>query len=119
MGDPVSEDVNAMLIRSIRWTSIRPRCDGFRLDAVKHVPSYFFGQQSGANKDPSSAGFLGRTQAQFNLTHGYTDWSNHRNTAFALARRAMTPCFSANISARRRIRTITSPRACGSRTMTS
>ncbi len=82
MGDPIAEDVNGMLIRSIKWTIDQTHCDGFRLDAVKHVPSYFFGQQSG-NKDPSSAGYLGRAQAQFNLTHGYSDWSNHRNSTYS------------------------------------
>ena len=82
MGTVVAEDVNAMLIRSIRWTIDQTHCDGFRLDAVKHVPSYFFGQQSGT-KDPSSAGYLGRAQAQFNLTHGYSDWSNHRNSTYS------------------------------------
>lgn len=82
MGDPVPEDVNAMLIRSVRWTIDQTGCDGFRLDAVKHVPSYFFGQQSGA-KDPSSAGYLGNAQAQYNLTHGFTDWSNHRNSNYS------------------------------------
>ncbi|HZJ15136.1 MAG TPA: hypothetical protein VFD27_08815, partial [Chthoniobacteraceae bacterium] len=41
MGDPVAEDVNGMLIRSIRWEIDQTHCDGFRLDAVKHVPSYF------------------------------------------------------------------------------
>ncbi len=82
MGNPVAEDVNGMLIRSIRWTIDQTGCDGFRLDAVKHVPSYFFGLQSGA-KDPSSAGYLGNAQAQFNLTHGYSDWSSHRNSAYS------------------------------------
>lgn len=82
MGDPVPEDVNAMLLRANRWTVDQTKCDGFRLDAVKHVPSYFFGQQSG-NKDPSSDGYLGAAQAQFNLTHGYTDWSNHRNSTYS------------------------------------
>ncbi len=82
MGDPVAEDVNGLLIRSIRWTIDQTHCDGFRLDAVKHVPSYFFGQQAG-NKDPSSAGYLGRAQAQFNLTHGYSDWENHRNSTYS------------------------------------
>jgi glycosidase len=82
MGDPIAEDVNGMLIRSIKWTIDQTHCDGFRLDAVKHVPSYFFGQQSG-NKDPASTGYLGRAQAQFNLTHGYSDWSNHRNSTYA------------------------------------
>ena len=37
MGNPVSEDVNAMLIRSGRWILDRTHADGFRLDAVKHV----------------------------------------------------------------------------------
>jgi glycosidase len=82
MGDPVSEDVNGMLIRSIMWTIDQTACDGFRLDAVKHVPSFFFGQQNG-DKDPASVGYLGRAQAQFNLTHGYSDWSNHRNSTFS------------------------------------
>jgi glycosidase len=82
MGNPVAEDVNSMLIRSIRWTVDQTQCDGFRLDAVKHVPAYFFGQQNG-DKDPSSAGYLGSAQAQYNLTHGYTDWSNHRNSTYS------------------------------------
>ncbi|MEO7318770.1 MAG: hypothetical protein ABIZ56_07255, partial [Chthoniobacteraceae bacterium] len=90
MGNPVAEDVNAMLIRSIRWTIDQTGCDGFRLDAVKHVPqgwpvgapTLFFGQQTGS-KDSSSTGYLGRAQAQFNLTHGYSDWSNHRNSSYS------------------------------------
>ena len=82
MGDPVAEDVNGLLIRSIRWTIDQTACDGFRLDAVKHVPSYFFGQQNG-DKDPSSAGFLGNAHAQFNLSRGFSDWANHRNSCFS------------------------------------
>ncbi len=75
------EDVNAYLIRAIRWELDQTKCDGFRLDAVKHVPGYFFGQQSGADKDSSDAGYLGGIQLQFNLTHGFND-SNHRNSNF-------------------------------------
>ncbi len=82
MGDPVAEDVNAMLIRSGRWVVDRTHCDGFRLDAVKHVPDYFFGQQSGSDKDRSSAGFLGQAQEQFNITRGFSDWENHRDSVF-------------------------------------
>ncbi len=82
MGNPVAEDVNTMLIRATRWTIDQTGCDGFRLDAVKHVPSYFFGLQTGT-KDPSSAGYLGNAQAQYNLTHGYTDWTNHRNSNYS------------------------------------
>ncbi|MEX2605808.1 MAG: hypothetical protein WD708_00545 [Kiritimatiellia bacterium] len=45
------------------------RVDGLRLDAVKHIPAFFFGQQSGAGKDSSGAGYLGAMQDQFNLTY--------------------------------------------------
>lgn len=80
-GGIYTEDVNAYLIRSIRWLVHETRCDGFRLDAVKHVPGYFFGDQSGSDKDTNNAGYLGGAQLQFNLTHGFTD-SNHRNSNF-------------------------------------
>lgn len=83
MGNPVAEDVNGMLIRSARWTMDVTNCDGYRLDAVKHVPSYFFGQQNGL-KDGSGAGYLGQIQEQFNATHGYDDWSNHRDSNYSL-----------------------------------
>ena len=75
------EDVGAYLIRSVRWTLDTTKCDGFRLDAVKHVPSYFFGTQSGVNKDSDPAGYVGSIQLQFNLTHGFND-TNHRNSNF-------------------------------------
>lgn len=81
MGNPVPEDVNAMLIRSARWTMDRTKVDGFRLDAVKHVPDYFFGQQGG-DKNPSNAGYMGGAQEQFNLVRGFLDWDNHRDTVF-------------------------------------
>src|SRR4051812_47368662 len=75
------EDVNSYLIRSVRYLIDQTKCDGLRLDAVKHVPAYFFGQQSGADKDTSSAGYVGNAQLQFNFTHGFSD-SNHRNSNF-------------------------------------
>jgi len=76
-----TEDVGAYLIRAARWEMNRTRADGLRLDAVKHVPDYFFGQQSGADKDSSSAGYLGGIQWQFNRTRGFTD-TNQRNSVF-------------------------------------
>jgi len=82
MGNPVPEDVNGMLIRSARWLMDRTKCDGFRLDAVKHVPDYFYGQQSGANKDSSNAGYIGGAQEQFNVVRGFSDWDNHRDSVF-------------------------------------
>jgi len=75
------EDVGAYLIRAARWKIDRTKADGFRLDAVKHVPDYFFGQQSGAGKDTNSAGYLGGVQWQFNRTRGFSD-ANHRDSVF-------------------------------------
>jgi len=75
------EDINSLLLRSVRYLFDQTKCDGLRLDAVKHVPGYFFGRQSGANKDESFAGYLGQAQLQFNITHGFND-SNQRNSNF-------------------------------------
>jgi hypothetical protein len=75
------EDVGAYLIRAARWKMDRTKADGLRLDAVKHVPDYFFGQQSGADKDTSDAGYLGGVQRQFNRTRGFSD-ANHRDSVF-------------------------------------
>jgi hypothetical protein len=75
------EDVGGYLIRAARWKIDRTKADGLRLDAVKHVPDYFFGQQSGTNKDTSDAGYLGGVQRQFNLTRGFSD-ANHRDSVF-------------------------------------
>jgi len=82
MGNPVPEDVNQMLFRQVRWFVDVAKPDGFRLDAVKHVPSFFFGQQSGADRDSSNSGYNGQIQEQFNITRGHTDWGNQRNTVF-------------------------------------
>ena len=79
MGNPVVEDVGAYLIRAVTWELDRTGADGFRLDAVKHVPAYFFGA---AGSDTSDAGYCGGIQRQFNLTHGFSDWNNHRDACF-------------------------------------
>ena len=76
-----TEDVGGYLIRAVRWKMDRTMADGLRLDAVKHVPDYFFGQQSGADKDSSDAGYLGGVQRQFNRTRGFSD-GNHRDSVF-------------------------------------
>ncbi len=73
------EDVNAYLIRAVRWKMDRTKADGLRLDAVKHVPSYFFGA---AGNDASQVGYVGGMQRQFNLSRGYEDWGNLRDTVF-------------------------------------
>jgi len=80
MGNPVSdEDVGAYLIRAVRWLMDRTRADGLRLDAVKHVPDYFFGAY---NSDTSGAGYTGGAQVQFNLSRNFSDWGNHRDSVF-------------------------------------
>ncbi len=75
-----SEDVGGYLCRNVRWIISQTKADGLRLDAVKHVPDYFFGTYG---SDSSSAGYCGNAQWQFNMTHGYSDWSNHRDSCFS------------------------------------
>ncbi len=72
-GVPVPEDVNAYLIRAAIWTLSMTRCDGFRLDAVKHVPSGFFGATSAnPSVDESTfSGYTGAIQAMYDYVHGY------------------------------------------------
>ncbi len=77
--DFFEEDVGAYLCRNVRWIMHTARLDGLRLDAVKHVPDYFFGAY---NDDASSAGYCGNAQWQFNMSRGYSDWSNHRDSNF-------------------------------------
>ncbi|NCA82086.1 MAG: hypothetical protein EOM72_05010 [Opitutae bacterium] len=81
MGNPVAEDVNSLLFRALRWFTDKARADGYRLDAVKHVPAYFFGKMD-SPKDGANWGYGGQAQEQFNITRGYSDWDNHRDTVF-------------------------------------
>jgi glycosidase len=71
-GQPVPELVEDYLTRAAMWTLYTTKADGFRLDAVKHVPSQFFGDYS-----TSWRGYLGGIQAMFDYTHGY---GNNVNT---------------------------------------
>ncbi len=83
MGNPNIEDVNTLLFRAVRWFIDKSYADGFRLDAVKHVPYYFFGKTYDP-KDSSNWGYNGQIQEQFNITRGFSDWDNHRDTVFDL-----------------------------------
>ncbi len=65
-GVPVVEDVNSYLIRAVIWELNETKCDGFRLDAVKHVPSGFFGDST-----VTWNGYCGAIQAMFDYVHGY------------------------------------------------
>lgn len=65
-GDLIVEDVNAYLIRAAMWTLNETKCDGFRFDAVKHVPSTFFGSTSS-----DASGYTGALQTMYDYVHGY------------------------------------------------
>ena len=65
-GVPISEYVENYEIRAAMWTLYTTKCDGFRLDAVKHVPSNFFGSSGNV-----WAGYTGGIQAIFDWVHGY------------------------------------------------
>jgi glycosidase len=67
-GDPVSEDVNAHLIRAAMWMMNETKCDGFRFDAVKHTPATFFGDTTA-----TTGGYVGAVQTMFDYVHGYGD----------------------------------------------
>lgn len=80
-GDPVSEDVNAYLIRAARWTMHETKCDGFRFDAAKHVVPDFFGEWKGAGNWGSYLGYCGAIQAEYDILHGFND-GDTRNSLF-------------------------------------
>ena len=65
------EDVSTYLCRAVAWTLYMTKCDGFRLDAVKHVPVNFFGNETGQTDDPSFGGYTGAIQAMYDYVHGY------------------------------------------------
>lgn len=65
-GDPVAEDVNGYLLRAAMWMLNETKCDGFRFDAVKHVPSGFFGATPA-----TTDGYVGAIQTMFDYVHGY------------------------------------------------
>ena len=71
LGQPVSEYAQDYLDRAVAWTLYLTKCDGFRLDAVKHVPVGFFGAETGQSDDPSFAGYTGAIQAMYDYVHGY------------------------------------------------
>ena len=85
-GDPVAEDVNAYLIRSAMWLVSETKCDGFRLDAVKHTPSGFFGATSA-----TAEGYTGGIQAMFDYVHGYG--ANVRTNGYVEGDDSRNSCF--------------------------
>ena len=74
-----TEDVNAYLMRAVRWKMYVTKADGLRLDAVKHVPASFFGSPSGENTP--FLGYTGNIQLSFLRTRGF-ETSNPRESFF-------------------------------------
>jgi len=70
-GQPSPEYVQDYLCRNVAWTVYMTKCDGFRLDAVKHVPVGFFGSETGLTDDSSFSGYTGAIQAMYDYVHGY------------------------------------------------
>ncbi|HXR04956.1 MAG TPA: alpha-amylase family glycosyl hydrolase [Verrucomicrobiae bacterium] len=90
-GQPVPEYVQDYLDRAVAWTLYMTKCDGFRLDAVKHVPVTFFGVETGQTDDPSFSGYTGAIQAMYDYVHGfgsndlgngYLETDGNRNSTF-------------------------------------
>ena len=76
--DFYKEDTWSYSMRAVRWLVDRTKVDGLRLDAVKHVPAYFFGDWDNYTSD---GGYTGQSQLQYNRTRGFSD-ANHRDTMF-------------------------------------
>lgn len=70
-GQPVAEDVTTYECRAVAYTLYLTKCDGFRLDAVKHIPVDFFGAETGQTDDPNFVGYTGAIQAMYDYVHGY------------------------------------------------
>jgi len=90
-GQPVPEDASTYLCRAVAYTIYTTGCDGFRLDAVKHTPVGFFGNETGQTDDPSFAGYTGAIQAMYDYVHGfgsnvtgngYVETDGNRNSLF-------------------------------------
>jgi hypothetical protein len=90
-GQPVPELVEDYLTRAAMWTLYTTKCDGFRLDAVKHVPSPFFGDYS-----TSWRGYLAGIQGMFDYTHGYG--SNVLGNGYVEANDNRNSCFDTEAS---------------------
>ncbi|MBL9032233.1 MAG: hypothetical protein JNM80_11075 [Phycisphaerae bacterium] len=43
-GDPIADNGTGLLMRWTQWTLDEFKVDGFRIDAIKHTPSWFFDQ---------------------------------------------------------------------------
>ena len=86
-GDPIVEDTASHIIRAALWFMNETKCDGLRLDAVKHVPASFYGDYLSATAN----GYTGAIQTMYDWVHGYganvtgngfTEGDDNRNSCF-------------------------------------
>lgn len=74
-----TENVNAYLMRAVRWKMSVTKADGLRLDAVKHVPALFFGALP---HEDQFLGYTGNIQEAFRRTRGFDPGFNPRESLF-------------------------------------
>jgi hypothetical protein len=67
------------------------RCDGFRFDAVKHVPATFFGATSA-----TTDGYSGAIQALYDYVHGYGN--NVTGNGYTEADDSRNSCFDTEVT---------------------
>lgn len=89
-GDPVLENATAYLTRSTQWMLDVMNVDGFRLDAAKHIPQFFWNQywdnavfnrritQAGSRRIPFSFGEIVDSNS-FTLTYTRRDGFGNRD----------------------------------------
>lgn len=80
-GDPFPEDVNGMLQRYTHWMLEVKRVDGFRLDAVKHTPTWFFNDVYDLAANDRGRDFWGRQVTPFSFGE-YVSGSNSELAAY-------------------------------------
>ena len=80
--DFYKEDVGGYLMRSIRWLVDHTKVDGLRLDAVKHVPAYFFGEQWARGQGFQQRGLLRPGPVAVQQDARLQRRDNHRDTVF-------------------------------------
>ncbi len=66
-GDPVVENANDYLIRSSRWMLEDVKIDGFRLDAAKHIPQWFWNNIWDSGMFQSRTDFAGNRVTPFSF----------------------------------------------------
>jgi hypothetical protein len=78
-GDPVIENAAALLMRASQYYLDVLKVDGFRLDAAKHMPSWFWDNLWDASVYNRYKGFDGTTQTPYSFSEAVESNSNMAN----------------------------------------